>query len=59
MAHYLSREMTLDGDVFRGKYYDLIIISTPTISADWLEEKYDYDGFVFFQNMLQNLVYLH
>jgi D-aminoacyl-tRNA deacylase len=47
MAHYLSREMTLNGDVFRGKYYDLIIISTPTISADWLEEKYDYDGFVF------------
>ena len=47
MANFLSQKMTLDGDVFRGKYYDLIIISTPTISADWLEEKYDYDGFVF------------
>ena len=47
MANFLSQNMTLDGDIFRGKLYDLIIISTPTISADWLEEKYDYDGFVF------------
>jgi D-aminoacyl-tRNA deacylase len=47
MANYLSKEMTLDGDIFRGKYYDLIIIPTPAISADWLEDKYDYDGFVF------------
>mgnify|MGYP003315572420 CR=1 FL=1 len=41
MANFLSNEMTLDGDIFRGKYYDLIIIPTPAISADWLEEKYD------------------
>ena len=47
MAKFLSQKMILDDDIFRGKYYDLIIISTPTISADWLEEKYDYDGFVF------------
>ena len=47
MAKFLSKEMTLDGDVFRGKHYDLAIIPTPAISADWLEEKYDYDGFVF------------
>ena len=47
MAEFLSQEMILDDDIFRGKYYDLIIISTPTISDDWLEEKYDYDGFVF------------
>ena len=47
MAKFLSQEMILDGDIFHGKYYDLIIISTPSISADWLEEKYDYDGFVF------------
>ncbi|MCV0401242.1 MAG: D-aminoacyl-tRNA deacylase [Nitrosopumilus sp.] len=47
MAKYLSKEMTLEGDVFRGKYYDLLIIPTPAISADWLEEKYDYDGFIF------------
>ena len=47
MAKFLSKEMTLDGDIFRGKYYDLVIIPTPAISADWLEEKYDYEGFVF------------
>ena len=47
MAKFLCKEMTKDGDLFRGKYYDLLIISTPAISADWLDEKYDYDGFVF------------
>jgi len=47
MAKFLSKDMTLDGDIFRGKYYDLAIIPTPAISADWLEEKYDYDGFIF------------
>jgi D-aminoacyl-tRNA deacylase len=47
MAKFLSKEMIQEDDVFHGKYYDLIIISTPAISADWLEEKYDYDGFVF------------
>ena len=47
MAKFLSKEMTKDGDLFRGKYYDLLIISSPAISADWLDEKYDYDGFVF------------
>ncbi|WP_316506032.1 D-aminoacyl-tRNA deacylase [Nitrosopumilus sp.] len=47
MAKFLSKEMTLEDDVFHGSHYDLIIIPTPAISADWLEEKYDYDGFVF------------
>ena len=47
MAKYLSKEMNLEDGIFRGKYYDLIIIPTPAISADWLEEKYDYDGFIF------------
>jgi len=47
MAKFLSKEMTQDGNIFHGKNYDLVIISTPAISADWLEEKYDYDGFVF------------
>jgi len=47
MAKFLSKKMTQDDNIFRGKYYDLIIIPTPAISADWLEEKYDYDGFVF------------
>lgn len=47
MAKFLSKEMTKEGDIFRGKYYDLVIIPTPAISADWLEEKFDYDGFIF------------
>lgn len=47
MAKYLCKDMSKDGDIFRGKFYDLLIIPTPAISADWLEEKYDYDGFVF------------
>ncbi|MHA7647810.1 D-aminoacyl-tRNA deacylase [Nitrosopumilus sp. S4] len=47
MAKFLSKNMKKEGDIFRGPNYDLLIIPTPAISADWLEEKYDYGGFVF------------
>ncbi|RNJ79015.1 MAG: D-tyrosyl-tRNA(Tyr) deacylase [Nitrosopumilus sp. B06] len=47
MARYLSEDMRPDGGMFRGKHYDLVVIPTPAVSADWLEEKYDYDGYVF------------
>ena len=47
MAKFLCNEMTFDGEIFHGNSYDLIIIPSPAISADWLDEKYDYDGFVF------------
>jgi len=47
MAKFLSQKMRKDGEIFRGDNYDLLIISTPAISADWLEEKYEYDGFIF------------
>jgi len=47
MAKFLSKQMEKDGYVFRGKNFDLLIIPSPAISADWLEEKYHYDGFVF------------
>ena len=47
MAKFLSKDMTSDGEIFRGKYYDLLVIKTPVITADWLEKKYDYDGFIF------------
>jgi len=47
MAKYLSQEMEKDGDVYHSKNFDLIEIDSPAISADWLDEKYDYDGFVF------------
>ena len=47
MASFISKNMTQDGEVYHGKNFDLVIISTPAISADWLEEKYIYDGYVF------------
>lgn len=47
MAKFLCKHMVLDDGIFHGKFYDLIIIPSPAISADWLDEKYDYDGFVF------------
>lgn len=47
MAHFISQNMKQDGDVYHETNFDLAIIPTPAISADWLEEKYHYDGFVF------------
>ncbi len=47
MASYISKQLKKEGDIFHGEKFDLVIISTPAISADWLEEKYHYDGYVF------------
>lgn len=47
MANFISKDMKKDGEIFRGKKFDMVIIPTPSISADWLEEKYAYDGYVF------------
>jgi len=47
MTKFISQEMKNDGEIYRGKYFDLLIIPTPAISADWLEEKFSYDGFIF------------
>lgn len=47
MAKHISKNMKKEGELFRGENFDLVIIPTPAISADWLEEKYQYDGFVF------------
>jgi D-aminoacyl-tRNA deacylase len=47
MANFISQDMKKDGEIFRGKYFDLLVIPTPAISADWLEEKYSYDSFIF------------
>ena len=47
MAKFLSKDMILRDDIFHGIHYDLAVIPTPVISADWLEARYDYDGFVF------------
>ncbi|SRR5579885_3417974 len=48
MASYIAQDMEKHDDVlYKGKRFDLAMISTPAISADWLEEKYSYDGYVF------------
>jgi len=47
MAKFISQELDKDGDIYKGKHFDLAIIPSPAISADWLEEKFDYDGYVF------------
>ena len=47
MAKFISQNMAKDGDIYRGNNFDLIEIDSPSISADWLNEKYDYDGFIF------------
>lgn len=47
MANFISQDMKKDGEIYRGSNFDLVVIPTPAISADWLEEKYSYDGFVF------------
>ena len=47
MAKFISQELEKDGDIYKGKHFDLAVIPSPAISADWLEEKFDYDGYVF------------
>ena len=47
MAQFITQDMKKDGEIYRGSNFDLVEIPTPAISADWLEEKYQYDGFVF------------
>lgn len=47
MATYLSQNMKKNEELYHGKNYDLLIIPTPAIEADWLEEKYHYDGYIF------------
>ena len=47
MARYLTQNLENENGIFHGENFDLIVISTPTISADWIEEKYQYDGFIF------------
>ncbi len=47
MAKFISQDLEKRDNVFHGKSFDVVEIPTPAISADWLEEKYQYDGFVF------------
>ena len=41
IAKFISREMEKNDHFYKGKHFDLAIIPSPTISADWLEEKFD------------------
>jgi len=47
MANFIKQDLQQDDDIYHGENFDLVEISSPAISADWLEEKYSYDGFVF------------
>ena len=47
MARFISKNMDKSNDLFHSENFDLLIIDTPSISADWLEEKFNYDGFIF------------
>jgi D-aminoacyl-tRNA deacylase len=47
MASFISKQMKKEDEIYCGNDFDLVIIPTPVISADWLEEKYHYDGYVF------------
>lgn len=47
MADYFTPNMKQDGQLYRGRSFDLVLLDTPSVSADWLESKFDYDGFVF------------
>jgi D-aminoacyl-tRNA deacylase len=47
MASFISKQMKKKDEIYRGNDLDLVIIPTPVISADWLEEKYHYNSYVF------------
>ena len=47
MAEFISKDLEKDDTLFRGTKFDVLIIPSPVISADWLEEKFHYDQYVF------------
>ena len=47
MAKFISQDLEKKNGVFRGEKFDVLITTSPVISADWLEKKFDYDGYVF------------
>ncbi|MDE1862029.1 MAG: D-aminoacyl-tRNA deacylase [Thaumarchaeota archaeon] len=48
MASYIAEGLKSRGDgLYTGKKFDLVIIKSPAISADWLEDRYRYEGYVF------------
>ena len=51
MAKFISRDLDKDNDIHRGTKFDVLTIPSPTISADWLEQKFDYDNYIFLSNL--------
>ena len=47
MAEFISKDLAKDDTLFRGKKFDVLISPSPVISADWLDEKFHYDKYVF------------
>ena len=47
MANHIASCMKGSGSNFSGEHYDLLIIDTPTISADYLSDVAGYDACVF------------
>lgn len=47
MAQRLTSGMKRDGKVYHGGAYDMVVIDSPAVSADWLESEFEYDGYVF------------
>ena len=47
MAEFISKDLEKIDTIFRGQKFDVLIIPSPVISADWLDEKFPYDRYVF------------
>lgn len=47
MATHLAKNMPLIDGVYRGDLYDVAILDTPIVEADWLDSQFSYDGYVF------------
>ena len=47
MANFISQNLENENGIFHGKNFDMVILPTPVISADWLDDRFQYDGFIF------------
>ena len=47
MAKFISKDLEKIDTIFRGQKFDVLIIPSPVISADWIDEKFPYDRYVF------------
>ena len=47
MAKHISSTMKMENGIYKGQFYDVIIINSPTIYADWIAKYDDYEGYIF------------